>query len=132
MNLADLSDLLQKDATDKGYNDYEGDGYNNPYQAGTEQWGWYQDGWDNAHREFAQKWPQLQPAVAIVTPDEIVRAIDKELQWCFDNPDKAFSEEYRKGFTNGLIQVKYLIGEMVAFTAKEPPLPRNKRKRSNE
>ena len=47
---------------------------------------------------------------------DAVHAIDKELSWRFENPDYALHAEYRKGFTNGLIQAKYLIGEMLALT----------------
>ena len=41
---------------------------------------------------------------------DIMQILDDEIRWCDDHPDKAFHKEYRKGFINGLIQAKYLIG----------------------
>ena len=43
---------------------------------------------------------------------DIIQVIDEELKWCLKHPDKAFHKEYRKGFMNGLIQAKYLIGSL--------------------
>ena len=40
---------------------------------------------------------------------EIMQILDNEIEWCNENPDKAFHKEYRKGFINGLIQAKYII-----------------------
>ena len=42
----------------------------------------------------------------------IIKLIDSEIKWCEENPTKAFSKEYRKGFINGLIQAKYLIDNL--------------------
>jgi len=42
----------------------------------------------------------------------IIDALNREIIWCNDNPDKAFTAEYRKGFVNGIIQSKYIIGEI--------------------
>jgi hypothetical protein len=44
--------------------------------------------------------------------EDIVQLIDKEILWCERNPDKALHSEYSKGFVNGLLQAKYLIGEL--------------------
>lgn len=35
--------------------------------------------------------------------------IEAEILWCNQNPDKAFTAEYRKGFINGLVQARLLI-----------------------
>jgi len=51
--------------------------------------------------------------------EDIIKILDKELKWCFDNPDKTFHKEYRKGFTNGLIQAKYLMVELELKIKKE-------------
>ena len=50
---------------------------------------------------------------------DIIQIIDKELNWCIENPDEAFHTEYRKGFVNGLIQAKYLIVELKELRASE-------------
>ncbi len=42
----------------------------------------------------------------------LYEVIDKELRWCFEHPDPTLKAEYRKGFTNGLIQAKYLIQQI--------------------
>lgn len=44
--------------------------------------------------------------------NEIMQVLNKEIEWCNENPDTAFHAEYRKGFINGLIQAKYLISEV--------------------
>lgn len=44
--------------------------------------------------------------------DQYIQAIDKDARWHLENPDRALSKEYQKGFVNGLIQAKYLIGEV--------------------
>lgn len=46
--------------------------------------------------------------------DRLIAAelIALEIKWCEENPDKAFSAEYRKGFINGLIQARYILGNM--------------------
>ena len=44
--------------------------------------------------------------------EDVMKVLNKEIEWCKNNPDKAFHKEYRKGFTNGLIQAKYLISMM--------------------
>lgn len=46
-----------------------------------------------------------------LTLDEVMQVLNKEIEWCNENPDPAFHAEYRKGFINGLIQAKYLISE---------------------
>lgn len=45
-----------------------------------------------------------------LTLDDIIQILDIEIKWCSDNLDAAFTAEYRKGFSNGLIQAKYLKG----------------------
>lgn len=42
----------------------------------------------------------------------IIEIIDNEIKWCNKNDDKALSSDFKKGFTNGLIQAKYLIHEV--------------------
>jgi hypothetical protein len=37
--------------------------------------------------------------------------IEREVIWCEENPDSAFSDEYRKGFINGLVQSRLLVSE---------------------
>lgn len=44
---------------------------------------------------------------------DIVRLIGHEILWCENNPDPAFTAEYRKGFINGLIQARQIIGEAI-------------------
>lgn len=44
--------------------------------------------------------------------NEIIGAIDADILWHEQNPEEAPSAEYRKGFINGLIQAKYIIGEV--------------------
>ena len=50
---------------------------------------------------------------------DIIQVINKELNWCIENPDEAFPAEYRKGFANGLIQAKYLIVGLKKLQASE-------------
>jgi hypothetical protein len=50
---------------------------------------------------------------------EIIQVLENEIKWCLDNPDKAFSAEYRKGFINGLIQAKYLTTELAHLRNRE-------------
>jgi len=48
-------------------------------------------------------------------PDNIetlIQAINQEILWCIDNPDRTYHKEYRKGFINGLVQAKYIITEI--------------------
>lgn len=53
----------------------------------------------------------MKERTRLLTSDEIMRILNKEIEWCNENPDSAFHAEYRKGFINGLIQAKYLISE---------------------
>ena len=46
-----------------------------------------------------------------LTTAEIMQILGKEIMWCEENPDRVLSAEYRKGFINGLIQARNLIGE---------------------
>lgn len=55
---------------------------------------------------------------------EIMQILNKEIEWCNENPDSAFHAEYRKGFINGLIQAKYLISE-VSKTSRGETLREN-------
>ena len=50
---------------------------------------------------------------------DVIEILNTEINWCIDNPDKAFHKDYRKGFTNGLIQAKYLIVEFQEKIKKE-------------
>jgi hypothetical protein len=43
---------------------------------------------------------------------EVIQILENEIKWCIDNPDKAFTNEYRKGFINGLIQAKSLVTKL--------------------
>lgn len=45
---------------------------------------------------------------------DIIKMLDAEIRWCFDNPDEKLSKDYRKGFTNGLVQAKYLMNELAS------------------
>lgn len=40
----------------------------------------------------------------------IIEVIGKEIKWCIEHPDDNLSADYRKGFVNGLIQARYLVG----------------------
>jgi hypothetical protein len=45
--------------------------------------------------------------------DEVVRLLNQEIQWCYQNPMKyAITEEFHKGFIKGIEQAKYLIIHM--------------------
>ena len=44
-----------------------------------------------------------------MTKKEVIALIDKELDWCKENPEFNFTEEYKKGFIRGLKQVKLLV-----------------------
>lgn len=55
-----------------------------------------------------------------LTVAEIMQALNGEILWCEQNPDKAFHAEYRKGFVNGLIQAKYLITGAEEMLGDEP------------
>ena len=44
--------------------------------------------------------------------EKMFDAIDAEILWCADNPDKKLSADYQLGFMRGLSQVKKIIGEM--------------------
>ena len=57
--------------------------------------------------------------------DDIIEILNTEIVWCLDHPEKAFHKEYRKGFTNGLIQAKYLIS---TFSDLQVILDETKRK----
>lgn len=43
---------------------------------------------------------------------EVIDTLEEETKYCIDNPDKAFSTEYRKGFINGLIQAKSMVTKL--------------------
>jgi len=43
---------------------------------------------------------------------ELIQVLENEIKWCVANPAPSFHAEYRKGFTNGLIQAKYLVNEL--------------------
>ena len=51
----------------------------------------------------------------LINSDDLAQLIDQEIRWCIDNPDKALHKEYQKGFINGLIQAKYLLGQLCAI-----------------
>lgn len=57
------------------------------------------------------------------TLNDFRKAIESEIKWCEEHPEKAFSSEYRKGFINGLIQAKYILvgleGAMLNPTTKK-------------
>lgn len=43
---------------------------------------------------------------------EVIEILSKELDWCNKNPMPQFSDEYRNGFRNGLIQARFLVSQM--------------------
>lgn len=46
------------------------------------------------------------------TASAFMDMIGREILWCNEHPDKAFTAEYRKGFVNGLIQARLLIKQV--------------------
>lgn len=51
---------------------------------------------------------------------EVIEVISKELDWCNKNPMPQFSDEYRNGFRNGLIQARYLVTQIGGLTLPAP------------
>lgn len=46
---------------------------------------------------------------------EEIGLIAKEILWHEQNPDRALSKEYQKGFINGMIHLRQLLGEVHAI-----------------
>lgn len=62
---------------------------------------------------------ELAAAPPAMTEDEITHLLGEEILWCERNPDSAFHPEYRKGFVNGLIQARYIVGKYKSVREKE-------------
>lgn len=54
------------------------------------------------------------------THREVIEILSKELDWCNKNPMPQFSDEYRNGFRNGLIQARYLVTQIGGLTLPAP------------
>ena len=48
----------------------------------------------------------------MIGKQEIIRLINKELEWCIKHPAKKLSKEFQKGFKNGLSQAVLLIDQL--------------------
>lgn len=44
-----------------------------------------------------------------LTPKEIIKIIQVEINWCLDNPNDELNHDQRMGFVNGLRQAQILI-----------------------
>lgn len=51
--------------------------------------------------------------------NEAVELIGKEILWHEQNPDKALSKEYQKGFVNGMIHVRQLLGSAASAVSQD-------------
>lgn len=68
--------------------------------------------WKRAFSRAIKSW-----AKAVSERDDIfIDVLNQEIKWCMDNPDGVLSKDFQKGYINGLIQAKYLIGMAKALT----------------